>query len=67
MSDAIWETFEALFKTVHRQGRMVEELEGRVAELERRLKERARVVEGTAEPPARLALVETGGGCEQQG
>ena len=37
----IWETFDSLFKTVHRQGRRVEELETRVVELERRLNERA--------------------------
>ena len=41
MSDAIWETFDSLFKTVYRQGRLVEELEGRVIELERRLQERS--------------------------
>ncbi len=40
MSDAIWETFDSLFKTVYRQGRQVEELERRVVELERRLQER---------------------------
>ncbi len=40
LSDAIWETFDSLFKTVYRQGRLVEELEGRVVELERRLQER---------------------------
>jgi tRNA(Phe) wybutosine-synthesizing methylase Tyw3 len=37
----IWETFDSLFKTVHRQGRRVEELEARVLDLERRLNERA--------------------------
>jgi BMFP domain-containing protein YqiC len=37
----IWETFDSLFKTVHRQGRRVEELEARVVDLERRLNERA--------------------------
>ena len=36
-TEYIWETFDSLFKTVHRQGRRVEELESRVAELERRL------------------------------
>jgi uncharacterized coiled-coil protein SlyX len=36
----IWETFDSLFKTVHRQGRRVEELEARVIDLERRLNER---------------------------
>ncbi|MBV9210122.1 MAG: hypothetical protein JOZ52_05810 [Acidobacteria bacterium] len=33
----IWETFDSLFKTVGRQGRRVEELEARVADLEKRL------------------------------
>lgn len=37
MSESIWETFEGLFKVIHRQGRRVEELEARVVELERRL------------------------------
>ncbi|HZT60713.1 MAG TPA: hypothetical protein VFA21_19060 [Pyrinomonadaceae bacterium] len=41
MSDMVWETFDGLFKTLHRQGRRVEELERRVVELERRLQERA--------------------------
>ena len=41
MSDHIWETFDGLFKTVHRQGRRVEELEARISDLERRLAERA--------------------------
>jgi hypothetical protein len=40
-TEYIWETFDSLFKTVHRQGRRVEELEARVVELERRLQERA--------------------------
>ena len=40
MSDVIWETFDGMFKTLHRQGRRVEELEARVVELERRLQER---------------------------
>jgi tRNA(Phe) wybutosine-synthesizing methylase Tyw3 len=35
----IWETFDNLFKTVHRQGRRVEELEARIAQLEHRLSE----------------------------
>ena len=39
--EVIWETFDSLFKTVHRQGRRVEELEARVHDLERRLNERA--------------------------
>ncbi len=36
----VWETFDGLFKTVYRQGRRVEELEARIALLERRLQER---------------------------
>ena len=44
MSDHIWETFDGLFKTVHRQGRRVEELEARIVDLERRLAERAAAV-----------------------
>ena len=39
-SEYIWETFDGLFKTVHRQGRRVEELEARIVDLERRLTER---------------------------
>ena len=49
MSDTVWETFDGLFKTLHRQGRRVEELERRVVELERRLQERAGF---TAQPEA---------------
>ena len=44
MSDHIWETFDGLFKTVHRQSRRVEELEARITDLERRLQERAGTV-----------------------
>ncbi len=62
VSDAIWETFDSLFKTVHRQGRRVEELEARVLELERRLQERSapaaqtpRQFEQVAELPAERA------------
>ncbi len=40
VSEFIWETFDGLFKTVHRQGRRVEELETRVANLERHLQGR---------------------------
>ena len=39
MTEHIWETFDGLFKTVYRQGRRVEELEARLADLERRLDE----------------------------
>ena len=38
--DHIWETFDSLFKTVHRQGRRMEELEARIADLGERLRER---------------------------
>ena len=56
-TEYIWETFDSLFKTVHRQGRRVEELEARIAELERRLQERAapRAVEQVSELPAERA------------
>ena len=36
-TEYIWETFDSLFKTVHNQGRRVEELEARLADLEQRL------------------------------
>jgi BMFP domain-containing protein YqiC len=39
-TEYIWETFDSLFKTVHRQGLRVEELEARIQDLERRLEER---------------------------
>src|ERR1044071_5130738 len=40
-TEYIWETFDGLWKALHRQGRRVEELESRVVELESRLAERA--------------------------
>jgi BMFP domain-containing protein YqiC len=40
VSDYIWETFDSLFKTVHRQGQRIEALEAHIADLERRLIER---------------------------
>ena len=40
LSEHIWETFEGLFKTVHRQSRRMEELEARICELERMLADR---------------------------
>jgi len=48
----IWETFDSLFKTVHRQSVRVEELEARVVELERRLTERAagQAAQASAQP-----------------
>ena len=39
-TEYIWETFDGVFKTLHRQGRRVEELEARIHELERRLEAR---------------------------
>ncbi|HKC63633.1 MAG TPA: hypothetical protein VKB86_08345 [Pyrinomonadaceae bacterium] len=48
----IWETFDSLFKTVHRQGKRVEELEARVVDLERRLAERAAEQAKTQQPRA---------------
>lgn len=55
VSDVIWETFDGLFKTLHRQGRRVEELEARVVELERRLQERAGFI--TSQPEAAERVV----------
>jgi BMFP domain-containing protein YqiC len=58
VSDIVWETFDGLFKTLHRQGRRVEELEQRVSELERRLQERAEqkeAAERVAQMPAEKA------------
>lgn len=52
MSEYIWETFDSLFKTVHRQGQRVEELEARVVDLERRLNERAAEQQKTQAPRA---------------
>lgn len=43
----IWETFDSLFKTVGRQGRRVEELEARLAELEKRLSDVTSIAERT--------------------
>jgi BMFP domain-containing protein YqiC len=52
----IWETFDSLFKTVHRQGRRVEELEARIESLERRLNEKAEQQQSkTYEMPAERA------------
>jgi hypothetical protein len=46
----VWETFDGLFKTVYRQGRRVEELEARIAQLERRLQEREGVAAEQQKP-----------------
>jgi BMFP domain-containing protein YqiC len=55
VGEAIWETFDSLFKTVHRQGRRVEELEARVLELERRLQERPAPAQTPRAVPEQLA------------
>jgi peptidoglycan hydrolase CwlO-like protein len=57
MSEYIWETFDSLFKTVNRQDRKVEELEGRIAALEERLKEQVETANGRlrTEMPAERA------------
>ncbi|HEX8720087.1 MAG TPA: hypothetical protein VF736_05555 [Pyrinomonadaceae bacterium] len=59
MSDTVWETFDGLFKTLHRQGRRVEELERRVVELERRLQERAGFPAPQPEAAERVAQMPT--------
>jgi BMFP domain-containing protein YqiC len=57
VSDIVWETFDGLFKTLHRQGRRVEELERRVIELEHRLQERAASSTQHTEASERVTLV----------
>ena len=61
MSDVVWETFDGLFKTLHRQGRRIEELEARVVELERRLQERERPAAESTTPAALLTPGHTAG------
>lgn len=39
MNEHIWETFDSLFQTIHRQGRRIEELERRIAALEVQMSE----------------------------
>jgi hypothetical protein len=51
-TEYIWETFDGLWKALHRQGRRVEELEARIVDLERRLQERAGVQQPKAVEPA---------------
>ena len=53
----IWETFDGLFKTVYRQSRKVEELETRIASLERRLQERDGVGGASEKHSAERAVV----------
>jgi len=50
LSEHIWQTFDDLFKTVYRQGRRVEELEARIAVLERHRQERETIVAGAQSP-----------------
>jgi peptidoglycan hydrolase CwlO-like protein len=56
MSEYIWETFDSLFKTVNRQDRKVEELEGRIAVLEERLKEQAETANRRPRTEARTEM-----------
>lgn len=70
--EEIWETFNGLFKTVHAQGRRIEDLESRVTTLERRLAEtevdnsRLRLVTGETEVDE-LAERAAADRCEQVG
>ncbi len=57
MSDYIWETFDSLFKTVHRQGRRVEELEARIADLEQRLSAAPQATASSRQPSQPLNAV----------
>ena len=52
--EVIWETFDSLFKTVHRQGRRVEELEARVVDLEERLRATQNAPKQTTSPLGNL-------------
>jgi BMFP domain-containing protein YqiC len=49
-TEYIWETFDSLFKTVHRQGQRVEELEARIADLEQRLSTTAQPARQASQP-----------------
>jgi hypothetical protein len=49
-TDYIWETFDGLFKTVYAQGRRVEELEARIADLEQRLTATAQQSKKASQP-----------------
>ena len=57
MTEHIWETFDSLFRVVHRQGRRVEELEARLADLERRLPQE-RGGSGESSSPQQLSTIE---------
>lgn len=52
MSEQIWETFDALYKTCHRQGRQIDELEQRIKALELRLSQ-------IPVPPPQIRIAET--------
>jgi phage shock protein A len=60
MADHVWETFNELFKIVHRQSQRIEELEARVGELERKLDARPTSQEmdkaALMSPPARKSV-----------
>jgi hypothetical protein len=56
-NDAIWETFDGLFKTLHRQGRQIEELTERVSELNQRLTAATTQNSTAAAPPVAQAPV----------
>lgn len=49
-TEYIWETFDSLFKTVHRQGQRMEELEARIADLEQRLSATAQQPRQSSQP-----------------
>jgi BMFP domain-containing protein YqiC len=57
VSDFIWETFDGLFKTVYAQGRRVEELEARIADLEQRLNERVTPQQQKPQPQQAIAAI----------
>ena len=57
-TEYIWETFDSLFKTVHRQGRRMEELEARIIDLEGRLRERAERQAVQPQPASRERMAE---------
>ncbi len=54
MTEHLWETLDNLFKTTHRHSRRVEQLEARIADLERRLSEQGDSSRSTAQVVARV-------------
>jgi hypothetical protein len=57
VSDHIWKTFDALYKTLYGHGRRIEDLETRITALERSLRDRQPEAEVYAERPV-LHVVE---------